>query len=135
MYQELVNIAQKPEEGPLDFLMRALRVRQKICYCSEEDESTKYNDSLIQGVLLQTIGTGLSNENIRAHMNPFLKQLGITDQELIHQMNVAIRFEEERARKQSQPTSKRGARVSHVQANKPFESKEPNQKLIDATEV
>ena len=24
MYQELVNIVQKPEEGPLDFLMRAL---------------------------------------------------------------------------------------------------------------
>ena len=67
-------------------------------------------------------------------MKPFLKQLGITDQELIHQLKVAIRFEEERARKQCQPTSKRGARVSHVQANKPSESQEPSQKLIDATE-
>ena len=68
-------------------------------------------------------------------MKPFLKQLGITDQELIHQMKTAIRLEEERTRKQCQPTSKRGARVSHVQANKPSESQEPNQKLIDATEV
>ena len=50
---------------------------------------------------LQTIGTGLSNENIRAHMKPFLKQLGITDLELIHQMKIATRFEEERARKLS----------------------------------
>ena len=29
MYQELVNMVQKPEEDPLDFLMRALGVRQK----------------------------------------------------------------------------------------------------------
>ena len=82
MYQELVNMVQKPEEDPLDFLMRALGLRQKICHCSEEDESIKYGDSLIQGVLLQTIGTGFSNETIRSHMKPFLKQLGITDQEL-----------------------------------------------------
>ena len=134
MYQELVNMVQKPEEDPLDFLMQALGVRQKICYCSEDDESIKYNDSLIQGVFLQTIGTGLSNENICAHMKPFLKQLGITDPELIHQMKIATRFEEERARKQCQPTSRKGARVSHVQANKPSESKDPNQKLIDAIE-
>ena len=49
-------------------------------------------------------------------------------------MKIAIRFEEERARKQCQPTRRRGAWVSHVQANKPSGSKEPNQKLIDATE-
>ena len=127
-------MAQKPEEDPLDFLMRTLGVRQKICYCSEEDESIKYNDSLIQGVFLQTIGTGLSNENICAHMKPFLQQLMITDQELIHQMKIAIRFEEERARKQCQSTSKKGVRVSHVRVNKPSESKEPNQTLIDAIE-
>ena len=65
-------MVQKPEEDPLDFLMRALGVRQKICYCSEENESIKCNDLLIQGVFLQTIGTGLSNENIRAYMKPFL---------------------------------------------------------------
>ena len=105
-------------------------MRQKMCYCSEEDESIRDNDSLIRGVFLQTIGTGLSNENIRTHMKPFLEQLGITDQEFIHQMKI----EEERARKQCQPTSKKGARVSHVQANKPSESKNPNQKLIDAIE-
>ena len=129
MYHELVIMVQKPEEDPLDFLMQALGVRQ-----TEEDESIKYNDSLIQGVFLQTIGTGLPNENIRAHMKPFLKQLGITDQELTHQMKIAIRFEEEHASKQCQPTSKRGARFSHVQANKPSESKEPNQKFIAAIE-
>ena len=67
-------------------------------------------------------------------MKPFLKQLGITDRELVRQMIIAIRFEEERARKQCQPTSKKGARVSHVQADKPSETKEPNQKLIDAIE-
>ena len=127
-------MVQKPEGRPPDFLMRALGVHKKICYCFEEDESIKYNDSLIQGVFLQTIGTGLSNENICVHMKPFLKQLGITDQELIHQMKIAIKFEEEHARKQCQPTSKMGARVSHVQASKPSESKEPNQKLIDAIE-
>ena len=134
MDQELVNMVQKPEEDPLDFLMRALVVRQKICYCPDEDESIKYNDSLSQGVFLQTIGTGLSNENTRAHMKPFLKQLRITDQELIHQMKIAIRFEVERARKRCQPPSKREARVSHVQAHKPCENQEPNQKLIDAIE-
>ena len=67
----------------------------------------KYNDSLIEGVFLQTIGTGLSNGNIHVHIKLFLRQLGITDQELIHQMKTAIRFEEERARKRCQPTSKR----------------------------
>ena len=66
----------------------------------------------------------MSNENIRAHMKPFLKQLGITDLKLIHQMKIATRFEEERARKQCQPTSRKGARVSHVQANKPSESRD-----------
>ena len=49
-------------------------------------------------------------------------------------MKIAIRFEEKRAKKQDHPTSKRGAKVSHVQANKPSESQEANQKLIDAIE-
>ena len=49
-------------------------------------------------------------------------------------MKIAIRFEEECVRTQCQPTSKRNARVSHVQANKTSECQEPNQKLIDVTE-
>ena len=48
-------MVQKPEEDPLDFLMRALGVHQKICYCSEEDDLIKYNDFLIQGVSLQVV--------------------------------------------------------------------------------
>ena len=66
-------MVQKPKEDRLDFLMRAFRVRQKICYCSEEDELIQYNDPLIQGVFLQTIGIGLSYENIRAHMKPTIR--------------------------------------------------------------
>ena len=121
----------KTRGRPPRFSDASFRGASKICYSSEEEELIKYNES---SIFLQTIGTGFSNVNIRAHMKPFLKQLGITDQGLIHQMKIAIRFEEERAWKQCQPTSKKGARVSHVQANKPSESKEPNQKLIDAIE-
>ena len=108
LYQSLVSLCQSPKETPQAFLMRALDIRQKILFASDESEDgLKYETEHIQQLFLRTVETGLLDENVRVRIRPFLSDHDIQDEDLIHQFNVAVTAEGERNRKfKSQPKSK-----------------------------
>ena len=54
LYQELAPICQGPKETPDAFLLRALDLRQKILFASQEaDTNLKYDPSLVQGLFFE----------------------------------------------------------------------------------
>ena len=73
LFQELSNLVQLPKEDTQSYLMRALNLRQKVLFASQELESAfKYDPVLIQGVFLHVVENGLRNDNIRNKIRPVL---------------------------------------------------------------
>ena len=105
MYQNLASLCQGPKETPQAFLIRALDLRQKILFASDEDTSVlKYDKEHIQKLFLRTAETALQDESIRAKLRPYLKDINVLDEDLIQQLNAAVSSESERCRKlKSQP--------------------------------
>ena len=94
-----------PKESPQAFLIRALDLRQKILFASDEDQNVLKNDKEhVQKLFLRTVETGLQDESIRAKLRPYLKDTNILDEDLIQQLSSAVSSESERSRKlNSQP--------------------------------
>ncbi|CAB3986325.1 Hypothetical predicted protein [Paramuricea clavata] len=90
---------------PQVFLIRALDLRQKILFASDEDTSVlKYDKEHIQKLFLRTVETGPQDESIRAKLRPYLKDINVLDEDFIQQLNAAVSSESERCRKlKSQP--------------------------------
>jgi len=99
-YQELSNIVQESNETPINFLMRALRIRQQILIASEEKQSRiRYDANLIQSVFINAVETGLADDAIRTRMRLYLETPNVSDEVLIREMNVAMTTESERSNK------------------------------------
>ena len=99
-YHELTNMVQEPNESPLTFLMRALKLRQHILLKSQESDSkTRYDKSLLQNVFLNAVETGLADEAIRNRMRPCLQSVSVADETLIREINIATTTESERLSK------------------------------------
>ncbi len=65
LYQELATIFQGPKESPDSFLLRALKLQQKVLFTSKEaDANLKYDPQLVQGMFLRSMKTGLMDGNI-----------------------------------------------------------------------
>ena len=124
LFQELSNLVQLPKEDTQSYLMRALNLRQKVLFASQELESAlKYDPVLVQGVFLHVVENGLRNDNIRNKIRPVLSQANVQDEELMHQITTAITAEEERITKLSNASRSMSSKFSQVNAaSQPSES-------------
>ena len=115
LYQSLASICPSGKETPQAFLMRALDLRQKILFASQEGEdSLKYDAVHIQQLFRRTVKTGLQDKSIRIKLRPYLANPLIEDEELIHQLNIVVSSEEERGRKLKNQTEAKPAYVSQI---------------------
>ena len=64
MYQNLASLCQGPKEAPQAFLIRALDLRQKILFASDEENVLKYDKEHVQKLFLPTVETGLQDKSI-----------------------------------------------------------------------
>ena len=100
LYNELGQLTQQTKESSSEFLMRALEVKQKVIYASNEStEDMKYTKELIQTLFVRTVTTGLSNITIRQEFKPYLEKKEIKDEELIETLNKIVSRENERQSK------------------------------------
>ena len=100
LYNELGQLTQQAKESSSEFLMRALEVKQKVIYASNEStEDMKYTKKLIQTLFVRTVTTGLSNITIRQEFKPYLEKKEIKDEELIETLNKIVSRENERQSK------------------------------------
>ena len=97
-YHDLTTIVQEANETPINFLMRALRIRQQILNASEEKQSRIKNDAnVIHSVFINAVETGLANEAIRMRMCPYLEVPSVSNETLSHEMNIAMTTENKRS--------------------------------------
>ncbi len=57
------------------------------------------NTELVQFIFLQVIESGLRSDIIRTRLRPLLEKAGVTDEELIHALSMAVTGEEDRQKK------------------------------------
>ena len=80
----MTALAQNPNEAAQGFLFRALMIRQKVLFPSQEANIyMSYNPSLTRGLFLHVVETGLNDDNIRTRISPLSQQPGVTAEELI----------------------------------------------------
>lgn len=118
LYKQLSSEVQGIKETPQNFLIRALDLRQKILFASQESESgLRYDPVLVQNMFLHSVMTGLQNENIKRDLQPYLEQAGVSDELLFEKLNTACAYESERQDKRKMTTSQRPVAVHSAQSD------------------
>ena len=85
VYKELSVICQSPKESPQKFLFRALDLRNKILFVSQEDDSKfDYGFPLVQNTFLKSLETGLRDDILVTNLRPILRTPDISDEDLIN---------------------------------------------------
>ncbi|XP_078031531.1 uncharacterized protein LOC144467063 [Epinephelus lanceolatus] len=138
LYKQLTSEVQSSKESPQNFVIRALNLRQKILFASQEAESgLKYDPVLVQSMFLHTVLTGLQNESIRNDLLPYLQQQTCSDELLLEKLNIACANETERQNKRRQVTQQRPAAVHSTQSDDQItekRNKEPKRDNSSKTE-
>ena len=126
LYKQLSSEVQGIKETPQNFLIRALDLRQKILFASQESESgLRYDPMLAQNMFLHSVLTGLQNDNVKRDLQPYLEQATISDELLFEKLNTACAYESERQDKRKMTTSQRPVAVHSAQSDHtPAEKKE-----------
>ncbi len=84
LYHSLTRAVQEPKEMAIQFLVRAMDLRQRILSASENVKTgLKYNHKLIQNQFLQTVLTGLHDDSIRTDLKPYLENPLVEDEVLL----------------------------------------------------
>ena len=97
LYASLTNLVQNANEEPQNFLLRALNLREKVIFASKaENAKVKYEPAQCQSMFLHAVETGLISNTLRTRMRTHLQRLGVTDAELINELNIAVTEESER---------------------------------------
>ncbi|CAI5672713.1 unnamed protein product [Oreochromis niloticus] len=125
LYHSLTRAVQEPKETPIQFLMRAMDLRQQLVLASERVQSgLKYGSELIQNQFLQTVLTGLHDDTIRADVKLYLQNPKITDEALLEKMTAAYSLEMERRNKLSAASRAKMIKVAAVSGEDPEVEKE-----------
>ena len=88
VYQQLATVFQQSNESPQQFLLRALDLRNKVNFASQElDCEFNYGLSLIQKTFVKSFETGLRDDILASNLRATLRTQGLTDEELMKQVN------------------------------------------------
>lgn len=129
LYKQLTSEVQSIKETPQTFLIRALDLRQKILFASQEAESgLRYDPVLVQSMFLHTVLTGLQNDNIKSDLQPYLQETTTSDELLLEKLNVACANEAERQNKKKLLSQQRPTTVHSLQSDTPADKKGKNLK-------
>ena len=101
VYQQLATVCQhSSDESPQQFLLRALDLRNKVNFASKESDCEfNYGASLIQKTFVKSFETGLRDDILASNLRPTLRTSGLTDEELMRQVNELASQQAERSSK------------------------------------
>ena len=100
LYHQLSRLAQENKESAQSFLVRALDLKQKVIFASQETGSgLKYDPNLVQNMFLHALLTGLRSDTVKSELRPYLQKDSTTDEELFEKINLAASQEAERQEK------------------------------------
>lgn len=130
LYKQLTTEVQNNKETLQNFLIRAMDLRQKILFASQEAESNlKYDPVLVQSMFMHTILTGLQNDNIKSDLQPYLLQPITSDELLLESLNIACGHKKERQDNRHHTGQQVCTLYSPVIATE-IENKQPSSRLL-----
>lgn len=116
LYHQLLNISQEPKETALNFVFRAIELKEKLLWKAANEETDElYSRATIQRKFLRSIETGLLSDSIKYQLLSPLNDITITDEELIEKVNEASKLENERFEKRKRSTAAKIPRVQELQ--------------------
>ena len=117
LYNQLINISQEPKESALNFVFRAIELKEKLLWKAEKEETDdQYSRVTIKRKFLRSIETGLLSDSVKFQILPYLSKVEITDEELIEKVNEASRLESERQEKRKRFITVRNPKVQELQS-------------------
>ena len=126
-------ICQSPKESPQKFLFRALDLRNKVLFVSQEDDSKfDYGFPLIQNTFLKSLETGLHDDILVTNLRPILRTPDVSDEDLMKHVNELASNQAERQSKLEQKSAKvNSTKVTEGQCvSKTKENPKPNDELL-----
>ena len=88
VYQQLETVCQRSNESPEHFLLRALDLRNKVNFASQESDCEfNYGLSLIQKTFAKSSEMVLRDDILASTLRATLRTPGLTDEELMKQVN------------------------------------------------
>ena len=75
LYSDFGSLVQGNKEGPSDFFIRAMDLRNKILSESEDASELKYSPELVQGLFSRSVQTGLKDLSVRQEFRPYIEQI------------------------------------------------------------
>ena len=133
VYKELSVICQSPKESPQKFLFRALDLRNKILFVSQEDDSKfDYGFPLVQNTFLKSLETGLRDDILVTKLRPILRTPDISDEDLMKHVNELSSNQAERQSKLEQKSEKVSSTkvIEGQRVSKTKENPKPNDELL-----
>ena len=94
LFSELSNTKQLLFESPQEFVVRLMSLRQKVLFISKEDNCW-YSEALIQNRFLHANLVGLRNADIRNELRPLLKNIILSDENILENLMLAASDEQE----------------------------------------
>ena len=96
----MATVCQQGSESPQQFLLRALDLRNKVNFASQESDCEfNYGASLIQKTFVKSFETGLRDDILASNLRPTLRTSELTDEELMRQVNELASQQAERSSK------------------------------------
>lgn len=132
LYHQLINLSQNPRETALNFVFRAIEVKEKLlCKAENEDAEEHYSRAIIRRKFLRSIETGLLSHSVKFNILPYLNNVRIADEELIEKVNEVSKVENKRQEKRKRFTAARGPKVQElcscpIQEHIPAQGAQPN---------
>lgn len=116
LYHQLINISQEPKETPLNFVFRAIELKEKLLWKAANEETDElYSRRTIQRKFLRSIETGLLSDSVKYQLLPLLSDVSATDEELIERVTEASKLESERLEKRKRSTAAKIPKVQELQ--------------------
>ena len=120
LYQELSVVCQNAKESPQQFLLRALGLRNKVQFASQEaDSKFEYGFPLIQNTFLKSIETGLRDDILVTNLRPALHNTDLSDEDLMKYVNELATNQAERQSKLGSKPARSSAAVAITEPTQP----------------
>lgn len=130
LYKKLCNVAQTASESSLEFIMRALDLKQRVLAAAEEDKEVPYDRCMVERMFLHAIRTGLRDDNVRHRLEPVLVS-GVEDVKILSSANQITLNEAEHSAKVKNKATVNECTTNKLQA----EVQELRTKLNELTAV
>ena len=74
---QLTSIIQMPNEGPVDFILRCIKLREKLILTFKTSGEIEYDEILVSRLFLRNVERGLESNLVQQEIRPVLRSQGV----------------------------------------------------------